>query len=152
MIWMRRVDVPPTTLPHTHQGYHSMHAHLLLVVDDDTNVRTVIRRTLGQSYDLIEADNGCAAVALALRHHPNLILLDLGLPDMDGYTVARLVHNDPVLKKTPILAVTGESTATVQSLAQSAGKAELLQKPFNLSVLEQTVATLLGTAYVGTLN
>jgi putative two-component system response regulator len=129
-----------------------MHAHLLLVVDDDANVRTIIRRTLGHTYDVIEADNGCAAVALALRHRPHLILLDLGLPGMDGYTVARLVHNDPILTKTPILVVTGDSTATPQSLAEATGKAELLQKPFNLSVLEQTVAALLTRGLVGALN
>jgi DNA-binding response OmpR family regulator len=66
--------------------------------------------------------------------------------------MSRLVHNDPILTKTPILVVTGDSTATPQSLAEATGKAELLQKPFNLSVLEQTVAALLTRGLVGALN
>jgi CheY-like chemotaxis protein len=121
-----------------------MHAHCILIVDDDADVRTVVRRTLtALHYDVVEADNGLAALALAHRHRPALILLDLGLPGIDGWTVARLLRADPALATTPILAMTGFAAPTVLDSALQIGCQKMLSKPFTLATLEQSVTALL---------
>jgi two-component system, cell cycle response regulator DivK len=124
-----------------------MHAHCILIVDDDADVRAVVRRTLtALHYDVVEADNGLAGLALAHRHRPALILLDLGLPGIDGWTVARLLRADPALATTPILAMTGVAAPTVLNSALRIGCQQMLSKPFTLATLEQSIASLLAPA------
>jgi two-component system, cell cycle response regulator DivK len=116
---------------------------LILIVDDDHAVREVIRRMLDTCYDVIEADNGSDALALARRYHPDLILLDLKLRSIDGYDLTRLLRAEPQLRNTPILLVTGHDVVSARAAALAAGCTEVLQKPFRPTELRQTVAALI---------
>ena len=117
--------------------------YLILIVDDDAAVREVILRMLETTYDLIEADNGPDALALARRYRPDLILLDLELRGMDGYDLMRRLRSEPLLRDTPLLLMTGHDVASIRATARAAGCTDLLQKPFRASELRQTVAALI---------
>ena len=78
----------------------------ILVVEDQQDMRGVLRDLLaGSGYTVIEAANGEAGVAQAASERPNLILMDIQMPVMDGYEVTRRIKTDPAIKAIPIVAV-----------------------------------------------
>jgi CheY-like chemotaxis protein len=118
---------------------------LILVVDDDADIRTVVNHlftTLG--YQVKEAADGLTAFVRARQLTPALIVLDLGLPGRDGWTVARELRADPALEHTPILAMTAYSMRAALQAARDAGCQAVLCKPFELQTLEETAHALLG--------
>ena len=75
----------------------------ILVVEDTEDNRQIIRDLLSSvGYELIEAEDGAAGVAMARSHHPDLILMDIQLPQMDGYEATRRIRAIPELAKVPI--------------------------------------------------
>ena len=123
-----------------------MHQKLLiLIVDDDADIRTIVNHlftTLG--YRVKEAADGLTAFVRARQLAPALIVLDLGLPGRDGWTVARELRADPALEHIPILALTAYSLRAALQAARDAGCQEVLCKPFELHTLEHIAHTLLG--------
>jgi CheY-like chemotaxis protein len=108
----------------------------ILVVDDNENNATslgVLLRTMGQDVD--EAYDGLTALELARRHRPDVILLDIGLPGMDGYEVARRCREEPDLEQTMLVAMTGYGKAEDRRRSQEAGFNVHLVKPVNLEDL-----------------
>jgi two-component system, cell cycle response regulator DivK len=82
---------------------------LILIVDDSADARFVLGAILNyDGYRVVEAVNGKEAVEKACRHRPDLILMDIQMPVMDGMTAARLIRAEPSLERTIIIAVTGE--------------------------------------------
>src|SRR5262245_25015495 len=93
------------------EGNKRMSHPLVLVVDDMADVRELVRRTLTPSgYQVCECADGAAAIAMARHMRPAVILLDLGLPGLDGWEVASIIHTDPVSAATPIIGLTGWSS------------------------------------------
>ena len=79
----------------------------ILVVEDQPDNRQIIRDMLApDDYEITEAGNGEEALAAIARHRPDLILMDIQLPIMDGYTATSLIKADPALRSIPIIAVT----------------------------------------------
>jgi CheY-like chemotaxis protein len=91
-----------------------------------------------------EAADGIAACACAHHEHPALIILDLGLPGQDGWTVASELRADPSLDSVPIIAITAYCFSVAIRTALAAGCQEVLCKPFALAVLEDAVNARLG--------
>jgi len=120
-----------------------MHANCLLVVEDDPAVRAAIRRAVSAYYDVIESDNRTSAIALARRHHPALILLDLGLPGLDDWGIDRLLHTGAAIEPIPILGLADGATPHARAAAIRAGCAKVLEKPFALITLREAVVGLL---------
>lgn len=118
-----------------------MHAHCLLVVEDDPAIRAAIRRAVSAHYDVIESDNQVSAIALARRHHPALILLDLGLPNLAGWGIGGLVRAAPDMKPIPILGLADDTLPA--GAARQAGCTRVLEKPFALISLRDAVVGLL---------
>ena len=117
----------------------------ILLVDDSPLSRKIASAMLvGDGFDVLEAENGEQALDLALSARLDLILLDLGLPDMNGCDVARHLRTIPDMQHIPIIAVTGNGTPEAFEEAQSAGIDDLLVKPIDRDDLVQTVATILG--------
>src|SRR5512135_3206073 len=82
-------------------------ASTILVADDDPQILSVISRQLTRlGYRVLEASDGAAALASARQHRPDLILLDVLMPHMSGWEVAREVRQDPALKETAIVVLT----------------------------------------------
>ncbi len=110
-----------------------MNKPLILVVEDDAPVRNLITTTLKSGdYRFITAANGESAVSQAASHNPDIILLDLGLPDMDGVDVIRRIRSWSIL---PIIVISARSEDSDKIEALDAGADDYLTKPFSVEEL-----------------
>lgn len=117
----------------------------VLLVEDTEDNRFMMRRLLEMSgYDVVEATNGEEAVRLAEKARPDLILMDLSLPMIDGLAATRLIRKLPNLKKTPIIAVSAHDTSDFLAEALGAGCNSYITKPIDFNELEQLIARELG--------
>lgn len=120
-------------------------AHKVLVVDDHDDTRRVMRWMLEQrGYKVTEAADGREAVAVALRERPDLILMDLSMPGLDGFEAIRDVREHQELSRIPAVAVTGRDTAGSRDGAESAGFNYYLSKPIDYLRLGVVIEKLLG--------
>ncbi|MBI3706882.1 MAG: response regulator [Proteobacteria bacterium] len=104
----------------------------ILVVEDTEDNRQIIRDLLTSvGYDLVEAVNGEEGVAMAAQHRPDLILMDIQLPIIDGYEATRRIKADPLLKHIPIIAVTSYALSGDEEKARAAGCDGYVAKPFS---------------------
>ena len=104
----------------------------ILVVEDQEDNRQILRDLLANAgYDMIEADDGEKAVAAAVRERPDLILMDIQLPVLDGYGATRRIKADPDLKAIPIIAVTSYALSGDEAKALEAGCDSYVPKPFS---------------------
>jgi len=118
----------------------------VLLVEDTEDNRFMMRRLLEMTgYRVIEAMNGEEAVKLAKTASPNIILMDLSLPVIDGLAATRLIRKLPGFKSTPIIAVSAHDTTDFQSEAIEAGCNTYVTKPIDFSELEELIAKLLQT-------
>ncbi len=106
---------------------------LVLVVEDEAPIRRFLKAALGaQRFKLVEAATGAEAIAMAASHTPDIILLDLGLPDIDGLEVIRRIRewtNTPII----VISARGKDTEKVEGL--DAGADDYLAKPFSVEEL-----------------
>ncbi len=115
---------------------------VLLVEDTDDN-RMMMRRLLELSgYRVSEAVNGVEAVKAAERETPNIILMDLSLPIVDGLAATRRIRQLPDLEKVPIIAVSAHDTADFHAEALAAGCDAYITKPIDYSDLEDLIIDL----------
>jgi len=104
----------------------------VLVVEDHEDNRRILRDLLGSAgYDMIEAENGQAAIALAAEKRPDLILMDIQLPIMDGYEATRRIKADPDLRGIPLIVVTSYALSGDEEKARLAGCDDYVSKPFS---------------------
>jgi CheY-like chemotaxis protein len=116
----------------------------VLLVEDTEDNRFMMRRLLEMTgYRVVEAMNGEEAVKLAKTESPNLILMDLSLPVIDGLAATRLIRKLPQLESTPIIAVSAHDTSDFQSEAIEAGCNTYVTKPIDFNELEELIAKLL---------
>jgi len=116
----------------------------VLLVEDTEDNRFMMRRLLEMTgYRVVEAMNGEEAVKLAKAEAPQLILMDLSLPVIDGLAATRLIRNDPDLQLTPIIAVSAHDTSDFQLEAIEAGCNSYVTKPIDFNELEVLIAHLL---------
>ena len=110
-----------------------MNKLLILVVEDDTSVRNLIATTLkAHDYRYLTAPNGQSAILEASSHNPDIVLLDLGLPDMDGVAVIEKIRS---WTNTPIIVISARSEDTDKIDALDAGADDYLTKPFSVEEL-----------------
>jgi len=104
----------------------------ILIVEDQEDNRMILRRLLSNAgYDLIEAVNGEDGVALALSERPDLILMDIQLPVIDGYEATRRIKMNAELKSIPVIAVTSYALSGDEAKARAAGCDAYVAKPFS---------------------
>ena len=117
----------------------------VLVVEDFEDNRFMMRRLLEMSgYRVIEAVNGQEAVETARRERPDLILMDLSLPLLDGLAATRRIREQDGLGKVPIVAVSAHDTADFHADALAAGCNEYVTKPIDFDQLESLLSRLVG--------
>ena len=110
-----------------------MNKPLVLVVEDDTPVRNLITTTLKtHEYRYLSTQNGTSAVMETLSHNPDIVLLDLGLPDMDGVEIIRKIRS---WSNMPIIVISARSEDTDKIDALDAGADDYLTKPFSVEEL-----------------
>lgn len=111
----------------------------ILVVDDEAQNLAALRAILGSEYRLVFAKSGAEAVAMATKHDPGLILMDVSMPDMDGYTACRLLKREPRTCGIPVIFVTGRAEVTDEAEGFAVGAVDYIVKPVNPNLLKARV-------------
>lgn len=115
-------------------------ARTVLIVDDHEHLRQILALVLRYAgYETLEAGTGNQAIATAISAQPQLILLDLDLPDMTGIDTAKIIKKNPSTAKIPIVACSASSGWEWREAALRAGMSEYLQKPIQTSVIQSIV-------------
>lgn len=111
---------------------------LILIVDDDEINRMVLAAILEEDYETVEAENGFQALDIVYRSEtrPKAILLDIIMPEMDGFEVLEKLKADPSTAKIPVLIITGETSDETESRGLKMGSADYVPKPFNPDVVK----------------
>jgi CheY-like chemotaxis protein len=125
---------------------------LILVVDDSADNVAVISLDLQQqNYRVVTASNGEDAVAIATQMLPNLILMDINLPTLDGLGATRRIRETEALRDVPIVAITAFGTEGFQRAAYDAGISGYLTKPIDFDRMHLLIARLLSPSASGNL-
>jgi two-component system cell cycle response regulator DivK len=104
----------------------------ILVVEDQEDNRQILRDLLANAgYDMIEAEDGEAALVQASSQHPDLILMDIQLPLLDGYEATRRIKADPATQAIPIIVVTSYALSGDEEKARAAGCDAYVAKPYS---------------------
>jgi two-component system cell cycle response regulator DivK len=104
----------------------------ILVVEDQADNRQIIRDMLaGTDYEITEAEDGEQALAAVAKRRPQLILMSVELPIIDGYEVARQIKADPALRSIPIIAVTSHALNGEEQTARAAGCDDYVPEPYS---------------------
>jgi CheY-like chemotaxis protein len=121
----------------------------ILVVDDAPQVRAMLRETVGRlGFEVAEARDGQEALFVAARLHPDLIVMNLMMPVMDGYEATRRLRLLPKGDAVPIIALSARVTTEVEALSRQAGVNTLIGKPVEPSSLLDAIAAMLGLTWV----
>ena len=116
----------------------------ILTVDDASTMRKVIALALaGAGHDVIEAEDGVAALALIQGRHVDLVITDVNMPRMDGIEFTRQARTMSQFAKTPILLLTTESDPTIKARGRAAGATGWIVKPFKQDQLLAVIAKVL---------
>lgn len=115
----------------------------ILVCDDEDVLRTLVREVLSDAYEIVEAEDGEQALARALEHRPDLVILDMMMPGRSGIEVLRAVRGHPELARTPVLMLTARTQPADREAAERAGADSYLAKPFSPLGLVHAVEALL---------
>jgi len=117
--------------------------YLVLVVDDSYTIKKMIDMTLTKNgYKTITADNGFYALALAYENKPDLIILDVSMPKMNGYETCRVLKKHPVFHNVPVLMLSAKDSLDDKMVGKDVGVDEYLTKPFVPQELLDTVAKM----------
>ena len=113
----------------------------VLVVEDNLDaVQSMTRLIRMMGHDVAYALDGLSALEAARRFRPQVILLDIGLPDFNGHNIARQLKWDPVLQRTRIIAITGQPLQDIRQKALDAGCEDVFAKPMDPEVLERVIS------------
>jgi len=121
----------------------------ILIADDETGVRAVLAKMLSKDYIILEAANGEEAVRIAKAQQPDLILMDLIMPKMDGYTACSEIKADEATKGIPVVVLTAVGHSLNKKFAIEMGAAGYVTKPFNIEELIYMINRLLVKAPQG---
>jgi len=118
----------------------------ILVVDDDPVDRILLRKILGKNYIVTEASNATEALDLARSEKPALVLMDIMMPEIDGYSACCMIKRDPLTAEIPVVMLTSLKGELNVRLADEMGASGYLTKPFNQRELLDTIGRLLCSA------
>jgi len=119
-------------------------ARILIVEDNDDNMVLVRDVLTSRGYTVIEAGDGQQGLDLAQSERPDLIIMDLSLPLVDGWTVVRQLKADPELRRIPVVALTAHAMVGDREKALDAGCDDYLAKPIRLALLIGKVKEFVG--------
>ena len=118
---------------------------ILCIEDNDSNMRLVSRIVEGERHDFLPAVDGLTALAMARRERPDLILLDINIPGLNGLDLARQLKSDPNLASIPIIATTANVLLGDRERCLDAGCDEYLAKPLDVRELQMILRGYLGS-------
>jgi len=116
----------------------------ILIADDEATVRALVKRLLSKNYAILEADNGEEAVKMAVNQKPDLILMDILMPKMDGLTACYAIKRNQATKEIPVVMLTAVDYELNRKLSQDVmGAQGYVTKPFNSEALMSMIAKFL---------
>ena len=120
-------------------------SHLtVLIVEDVDDTRYFMRLALEQlGYSVIEAEDGAKAVEIALRERPDLILMDLSIPVMDGIAATTAIRANEEMREVPIIALTAHQEVDLRTEAKASGFNAYVTKPIDMDFLDELIKGLL---------
>lgn len=124
----------------------------ILIVDDEPNNLQLLRQVLKGKFQLIFANCGVKALSAAQEHQPDLILLDIMMPDLSGYEVCEKLKNNPLTKAIPVIFVTAMSDAEDEAKGFDVGAVDYIQKPISGAIVLRRVQTHLSLVKVNELE
>ncbi len=123
-----------------------MHRSTVLVADDEENVRRLVSSMLGNKYSVLEASDGEEAVDMTRTQKPDLVLMDIMMPNVDGYTACHEIKKGQDTKAIPIVMLTAVGQELNKKLAQKMGADGYITKPFTQQDLLHTIGRLVKRA------
>ncbi len=118
-------------------------APTILVIDDDPLTRTLLRDTLGADFTTLEAADGSAGITQARQRQPDVILLDVLMPGLDGYATCERLKTDPATQPIPVIFVTSTRDRALDRKAYAVGGLACIPKPFRREALLAAIHTTL---------
>ena len=122
----------------------------ILVADDELYIRLLVKDILEPEFHVLEASNGEEAVSITRAEQPDLVLMDILMPKLDGYTACSAIKNNELTKDTPVVMLTGVGHELNKQLSQEMGATAYITKPFNpedlLDKVRQYASTLCAAA------
>ena len=116
----------------------------ILLVDDHSDIRQLMRLTLGRSFEILEAEDGAAALEVVRRQRPSLVVLDVMMPgELDGYQVLETIKQDDELSETHVIMVTARGQAKDYDAGMSRGADAYFIKPFSPLQLTNKIREIL---------
>ncbi len=132
---------PPSSI--TAAGQPTLRALRTLVVDDNVDAAEILEMLLTKTgHEVRIVHDGPAALAAALEFRPDVVLLDIGLPELDGYEIAKRIRQQPALASMVLVALTGYGQETDRQRSQEAGFDYYLVKPADFQKVQQILATV----------
>lgn len=120
--------------------------HKILVVDDDEGVVRLVSRALSRDgFEVVTAANGRQALAAVESAHPDLVIMDICMPEMDGYAATALIKQKPGLSDLPVIYLSGRTAQEDGGRAFASGGTLFMRKPFNINSLLDIVRLSLNT-------
>lgn len=121
---------------------------IILYVEDNFDNRNLIRRVLeAEGYAMVEAGNAEEAMSMIISAHPDLILMDINMPGVDGYTLTSRIKSTPGFAQVPIVAVTANVMRGDRERSLEAGCDGYIQKPIDIDILSQQIGRFLSRKY-----
>ena len=115
----------------------------ILVADDEQHIRLLASRLLSGKFAVLEASDGAEAVDKARQHKPSLILMDIMMPNVDGYCACSTIKTDQSTKRIPVVMLTGIGYELNKKLAKEIGADSYMTKPFTSKELLDTISKFL---------
>ena len=103
----------------------------ILIADDELYIRLLVKDILEPEFTVLEASNGEEAVIIARNEQPDLVLMDILMPKLDGYTACYAIKNNELTKDIPVVMLTGVGHELNRQLSQEMGATAYITKPFN---------------------
>jgi DNA-binding response OmpR family regulator len=116
----------------------------ILIVDDDAQVTTLLDKILSLAgFDIVVVNDSSQAMATAAASKPDFFILDLMMPQPNGFEICRMIRSDELFKDTPILIITASDDYDSKAIAYAAGANDYITKPFDQDELPQRISSLL---------
>ena len=122
-----------------------MYQGRVLVVDDEVYILHILDFILGaEGYDVVTATNGEQALQKVREEKPDLVILDIMMPKLDGYETCRMIKNDAATKQIPVILLKAKGREVDQKLGREVGASDYITKPFSPNKLIDRVQAILG--------
>ncbi|MFB3897427.1 MAG: response regulator [bacterium] len=126
-----------------------MAKHRILIVDDDKDILQIIKLALRDKYEVVTASDGFTGLQKAQAVEPDMMILDIRMPKVDGHQLIDAIHHSPRLRNIPIAVITAHSDPEDEFLAMQQGVAAYIPKPFEMPELVKKIDEVLAQKAVG---